>query len=86
MAPSGPHLLLLDVGRELKVGDRISLTLHALGDVEIPVRVTVRPPPGTVGVSRRASRSRLVAPFIAVTRRRDRMPSRGVARSPDSTS
>ena len=86
MAPSGPHLLLLDVGRELKVGDRISLTLHALGDVEIPVRVTVRPPPGTVGVSRRASRSRLVAPFVAVTQRRDRVPSRGVARSPDSTS
>ena len=51
MAPSGPHLLLLDVGREFKVGDRISLTLHALGDFEIPVRVTVRPPPGTVGVA-----------------------------------
>ncbi|MBK8057979.1 MAG: hypothetical protein IPK33_08885 [Gemmatimonadetes bacterium] len=52
MAPEWPPpSLLLDVGREFKVGDRISLTLHALGDFEIPVRVTVRPPPGTVGVA-----------------------------------
>jgi len=51
MAPSGPHLLLVSVARELRIGDRVSLTLHALGDLEIPVRVLVRPLPGTVGVA-----------------------------------
>jgi copper(I)-binding protein len=64
MAPSGPHLLLVSVARDLRIGDQVALTLHALGDLDIPVRVTVRPPPGTVGVAWQGApaRSRDAAP------------------------
>ena len=50
MEPGRPHLLLIGLTHDLRVGDKVALTLHGLGDMNIPVRVTVRSPPGMVGV------------------------------------
>lgn len=45
--PEGPHLVLVNLKRDLKLGDQFQITLHFKNSKDIKIRVSVRgtPPP-----------------------------------------